>query len=360
MYYYLYRTENLVNGHFYFGVHGSEDPTKDSYFGSGTLINKAVQKYGRSNFKVEILEYFDTWEKALAREREVVTKDLLQDSRCYNLIEGGTGMCKKPVYLQSPEGTVVRVAAAKVDYLKSKGYKTTRFVRLHSDSQEIVRPENEVEACLKRGWILGPTDEHVKKISKKAQGRLHSQDSKDKISKALKGRVCSEEHKRHNSEAKKGKPNLKLRGRVVSEETRKKLSESIKKAFRENPELTKKPRGRVYVNNGEIARRVWPSELPNYLKEGWVKGNFRYVYVKRGIEERKKVREKDLQRYLSNGWILGRGKAFVRKFTEGMKGRTNIGKVRIRKDGVGKIVPKSDLQNYLDNGWVLGIARKTV
>ena len=75
---------------------------------------------------------------------------------------------------------------------------------------------------------------------------------------------------------------------------------------------------------------------------------------------RKKVREKDLQKYLDSGWTLGRGEAFIRKFTEGMRGKTNTGKVRIKKDGVGKIVAKSELQNYLDEGWALGIARKTV
>ena len=360
MKYYLYRTENLVNGNYYIGVHGSEDPENDLYFGSGTLINRAVQKYGQSNFKTEILEYFSTWEEALAREREVVSESLLKDPQCYNLIEGGTGMCKNPSYLQSPEGNIVRVAPTKVAYLQSKGYLAVRFVRMHRGTQEIVRPKGDVDTYLKQGWSLGPTENHAKKISIKARGRIHSQESKDRISKALRGRKCSEEHRKHNSEAKRGKPNLKLRGRVVSEETRKKLSESIKKAFRENPELKKKPRGRVYVNNGEIAKRVWPAELESYISDGWTRGNFRYCWIVNEEGLRKKVREKDLQKYLDSGWTLGRGEAFIRKFTEGMKGKTNAGKVRIKKDGVGKIVAKSELQNYLDEGWILGIARKTV
>lgn len=156
----------------------------------------------------------------------------------------------------------------------------------------------------------------------------------------------------------------KLKGRKLSEE-------HIRKR-------TEKRVGKVTVTDGKVTRYVDPSEVLEYEKRGWCRGISEErrkrlqeshtglastvtgkKYVHRG-EEETRVFESDLQRYLSNGWILGRGKAFVKKFTEGMKGRTNIGKVRIRKDGVGKIVPKSDLQNYLDNGWVLGIARKTV
>lgn len=41
-----------------------------------------------------------------------------------------------------------------------------------------------------------------------------------------------------------------------------------------------------------------------------------------------------------------------------MKGKTNKGKVRINKDGIGKVVLEEELQKYLEDGWVRGIVRK--
>lgn len=305
MKYYLYRTVNLVNGNYYIGVHGSNNPEQDDYFGSGTLINKAVKKYGRDNFRTDILEYFDTWEKALAREKEVVNSVLLEDPKSYNLIEGGTGVCKKPVLLQSPEGSVVRVSQSKVDLLESEGYVRANRIRLHKGSNEVIRTHDRVQEYLEQGWSLGPTDDHCRKISDKAKGRTHTLESRLKISKALKGRKCSDEHRKHNSEAKRGVPNYKLRGRQVSETTRKKLSEAMKNYFNSHPERRQVFKGRVYINNGDIAKRVYPEELETYLKGGWVRGNVRFCYIRNSVTgERKKVREKVVSGYLNTGWVM--------------------------------------------------------
>jgi hypothetical protein len=44
--YYVYRTINNVNSKIYVGVHRSYNIEKDSYLGSGVLLEKAIQKYG--------------------------------------------------------------------------------------------------------------------------------------------------------------------------------------------------------------------------------------------------------------------------------------------------------------------------
>lgn len=51
---YIYKTTNLINGKNYIGQHKGKP--NDSYLGSGTVLNKAIKKYGRENFKKEILE----------------------------------------------------------------------------------------------------------------------------------------------------------------------------------------------------------------------------------------------------------------------------------------------------------------
>ena len=50
---FIYMTTNLINGKRYIGKHfGYEN---DSYLGSGTLIQKAIKKYGKDNFERKIL-----------------------------------------------------------------------------------------------------------------------------------------------------------------------------------------------------------------------------------------------------------------------------------------------------------------
>lgn len=51
---YVYITTNLINGMRYIGMHYGE--LNDDYLGSGNLIQLAIQKYGKENFKKDILE----------------------------------------------------------------------------------------------------------------------------------------------------------------------------------------------------------------------------------------------------------------------------------------------------------------
>ena len=71
MYHYVYKTINLINNKYYIGVH-STSKLNDKYLGSGQIIKSAILKYGRSNFKLEILKYFETRDLALAYEKEII------------------------------------------------------------------------------------------------------------------------------------------------------------------------------------------------------------------------------------------------------------------------------------------------
>lgn len=52
---YIYKTTNLVNGKIYVGKRQMPH-FDDSYYGSGTVFKAALKKYGKANFKREILE----------------------------------------------------------------------------------------------------------------------------------------------------------------------------------------------------------------------------------------------------------------------------------------------------------------
>ena len=89
-YYYLYKITNLINNKYYYGVHSTDD-INDGYMGSGSLIKKAIKKYGKVNFKKEILEYFNDKEQMYQREAEIINETVINDKACYNFKLGGEG-----------------------------------------------------------------------------------------------------------------------------------------------------------------------------------------------------------------------------------------------------------------------------
>lgn len=90
MYHIIYKTTNLINDKIYIGYHLTDD-LNDSYLGSGRNLKKAIEKYGKDNFKRNILYVFPTKEEALLKEAEIVNEDFLKRDDVYNLKEGGEG-----------------------------------------------------------------------------------------------------------------------------------------------------------------------------------------------------------------------------------------------------------------------------
>lgn len=87
-YHYFYKITNNLNGHFYYGVHSTNN-LNDGYMGSGTRLRQAYKKYGIENFKKEILYFFNSEEEALNYEAEIVNESLVKDLNCYNISRGG-------------------------------------------------------------------------------------------------------------------------------------------------------------------------------------------------------------------------------------------------------------------------------
>jgi hypothetical protein len=65
---YFYRTNNLINGKFYYGSHGKNN--SKAYYGSGVALNRAIRKYGIKNFETIILKRFNTREEAYYFEKK--------------------------------------------------------------------------------------------------------------------------------------------------------------------------------------------------------------------------------------------------------------------------------------------------
>jgi hypothetical protein len=88
---YIYKTTNIVNKKFYVGKHSQKTSKKDTYMGSGNVIQMAIKKYGKENFTKEIISYHASSEDAFIEECNVVTIDLVNDDMCYNIHVGGVG-----------------------------------------------------------------------------------------------------------------------------------------------------------------------------------------------------------------------------------------------------------------------------
>lgn len=103
MKYIVYLTTNITNGKIYVGVHKTEDPDVfDGYYGNGVSIKDqsklkhpkepfhyALKKYGFKNFKRSTIKVFDTLEKALKLESEIVNDEFIKRKDTYNVALGG-------------------------------------------------------------------------------------------------------------------------------------------------------------------------------------------------------------------------------------------------------------------------------
>lgn len=95
--YIVYKTTNLINNKFYIGVHRQDFHFPiifDGYLGSGSVLKKAIKKYGEENFKRETLHVFYDSDEAYLKERELVDRELVEDESFYNLCGGGSGIGK--------------------------------------------------------------------------------------------------------------------------------------------------------------------------------------------------------------------------------------------------------------------------
>lgn len=88
---YVYLTTNLVNGKKYIGKHVAQKFTYD-YKGSGKVLRLAFSKYGKNNFSVELIGWYECPLDLELAERYWISVYSANNSRnYYNLAKGGEG-----------------------------------------------------------------------------------------------------------------------------------------------------------------------------------------------------------------------------------------------------------------------------
>jgi hypothetical protein len=167
MKYIIYKTTNIINNKIYIGKHQTEN-INDTYLGSGVALERAIKRYGKQNFKKEILFVFNTEKEMNEKEKELVTESFIATNKTYNMGVGGEGG----------------------SHFKGKNHSI----------------------------------ETKQKLSEMAKDRKFSDEARRKISEANKKRVLSDETKKKLSE--------KAKLRFQNEEARKKHSELMTEYYK--------------------------------------------------------------------------------------------------------------------------------
>jgi hypothetical protein len=181
-YHFIYRTTNLLSGRYYIGMH-STDNLNDGYLGSGTLLRRSINKHGKENFKIEILEFLNSREELAAREEEIVSLQEIAKKECMNLKVGGRG----GLSTQTHRDTWIKAGKAAITLLEQ-------------DDPEFKkkRREKAVET-LKR---LGKYEEfstRIVKYRKDWTGLKHSEQTKEKMSNAKKGKGIAQTNSQYGT-----------------------------------------------------------------------------------------------------------------------------------------------------------------
>lgn len=188
---FVYITTNLINEKQYIGDHSAYDLNcayTKRYIGSGTGIKNAVKKYGKENFKRDILEFFLTKQEAYnAQELYIKKFNTLYPNGYNNNQKGGYG----------------------VTGLSSKE-KSIKLSKIHKGKTISEKHKNAIREFMK-------TFKHTEETKQKMR-KPKSEAHKKKISEVKKGIICSEETKR--------KMSLAHIGRKLTKEAKKKISES--------------------------------------------------------------------------------------------------------------------------------------
>jgi group I intron endonuclease len=147
----IYKTTNLINGKFYIG---QDSKNNSEYLGSGLLLSKAIDKYGRENFKKEILEVCEN--KKTLNEREIYWIKELKAIECgYNLTKGGSG---GDTYIDNPNLPEI--------LKKLSGESNHFYNKHHSDVSKSKISESNIG---RKAWNKGKTNiysrEHLDNLS---------------------------------------------------------------------------------------------------------------------------------------------------------------------------------------------------
>lgn len=273
--YTVYQTTCLVNGKTYIGVHKTSDPN-DRYLGSGVLFSKAVAKYGKENFKKEVLFVFDNPKEMLAKEAELVVVD---PETTYNLDRGGLpGFGAIPIS-RLKEISRKGIAARQQKIQEDPDFKA-RMREVTLRAGEIGRSVLSILYETDPSWTTQKIE--ANRVSQKlAVEAATSPEARAKRIQTL----AHIEHQKGSTNSQSGTCWVNLNGvpkRIPKEDLEEHLGRGFSKGrgndFKNNMSTvvslspSRPALGTVWMNRDGKSRHVQKSEIESYLNLGWVLG----------------------------------------------------------------------------------------
>jgi hypothetical protein len=176
----IYKTTNLVNGKQYIGRDSHNNP---NYLGSGPLLKKAIKKYGKQNFKKEIIEECSSFEQMVQREEYWLNYyDVGNNPLFYNIQNCGTG--------------VILIGKRNHFYGKNHSEETKQKLReinigrKHTDESKL-KISNATRGEKHPLYGKKMSDETKLKMRLSTLGKRHSEETKQKIRQLQRGEKSS-------------------------------------------------------------------------------------------------------------------------------------------------------------------------
>ena len=238
----IYKTTCLITGKIYIGQHKilNEKTLDPWYIGSGPTLMKEIEKYGRENFKREILKDHISSRKLLNVWEYIFTKkyNSIDPNIGYNVVCGSTNGINCDIYFTSLPEVREKIRQGKI------GSKNPRYGI--KESEETKKKKSLSMMGKNKGSL---SEEHRKKISVAKKGKKLSEIHREHIREAMfrTKRVYSEEGLRKISNANKGK--------TISDEMKDRLRKSNL--------------GNRFINNGVITKVIKCDEK---IPKGWQYG----------------------------------------------------------------------------------------
>ena len=221
---FVYITEHISKGKFYIGKKSFANNWR-TYLGSGKYLKRAIDKYGKDDFKRHIVHISESDEESCEVEKELIIKyNAIDDEMFYNIHEGGSGGNTMLGYTDEQ----------KEDYKN----RMSEIIKLKMQDEE---HRNKVIEGLKRTMSTDEcrknmSDAQIKRFSNPEEIERYRQKSKDiweslsdeekdrRISKLVEYNK-SEDNRKRQSELWSGENNPKY-GTTMSDETKKMLADA--------------------------------------------------------------------------------------------------------------------------------------
>lgn len=280
-YHYFYKITNNINGHFYYGVHNT-DNLDDGYMGSGKRLHFAYKKYGMENFTKEILKFFDSSAEAFEYEAEVVNETLVSDTNCYNIIKGGGFDTIGFKSVKDKHGNTFLCSTNYPRYLSGEFVPITKYqITVKDITNKCFNVYNNDPRYLSGEYMPIITGNIIVKDKNNNKFWVSKNDIRylsGELVGHTKGYVPVKDKYGNYYQVKRDDPKY-LSGELVhvwkgqkhTDETKERIRKTFKEIQHQKGEKNSQY-GTCWIHNNKENKKIKKDELESYLFKGWIKG----------------------------------------------------------------------------------------